>query len=376
MKSFEINSYRHKYSFNYFRTIEEIIDEIKHEQNISLSIIDSLVLKKHPQLNSLSNLSEIIKIEVNDSTKSINNLVEILSLFSKKKIRKNHKILVVGGGTIQDIIASACCLYHRGISWIFIPTTALSQGDSCVGSKTCIDTETEKNQYGLFYPPLKILSCPEFLYSLDHIEIISGLGDILHYLLPYELSSDILIKLLDYLDDKNKLLILCSELSTKSMFLKSKMVEIDEFDNYKRHIFNFGHTFGHALEKSTNQYLPHGIAVIIGLYIALTFSKINSSIIEKQKSQIKKFLSQLTSNRIIPFYKFSLDKLTIQLARDKKNNQNDLINCILPTSLEDSLWHLNEMEPKYGLNKFNIDKNFCIKKIKDINLPNNIEFIK
>ena len=283
---------------------------------------------------------------------------------------KNSSVLVIGGATLQAIVAPACCLYHRGIDWIFVPTTALAQGDSCVGSKTSVNGNLAKNQYCVFYPPRYILSCPDFLYSLPIEEIYSGLGDILHYLLPYKLVDKPLQDMLFFINDRKKLIKLCWELSEHAMRIKSEMVQIDEFDRGPRMIFNYGDTFGHALEKSTDSYLPHGVAVIIGMYISIKLaisSGYKTSTLISQSNQLSRFLESIQNLPEFKPFSFSLSKLKSVLISDKKNIKAGYIRAIVPVELEKNLWKSSINSAHYGLSTLNLKIDKCIQIISTIN---------
>ena len=164
---------------------------------------------------SRSLTSNKILVEVSSNTKSVEKLIEYLEILSNLSLKRNSSLLIIGGATMQDIFATVSCIYFRGINWDFIPTTLLSQGDSCIGSKTSLDGFGKKNQFGVFYPPRKIFVCSEFLKSLPRKEIYSGIGDILHYLLPYEESIQVLKNLIKLHREKIKdaLLSYCVDIS-------------------------------------------------------------------------------------------------------------------------------------------------------------------
>ena len=152
------------------------------------------------------------------------------------------------------------------------------------------------------------------------------------------------------------------------MAIKSDLVEIDEFDNSKRAIFNFGYTYGHALEKSTSKYLPHGIAVLMGIYIALNQNiDENKNIdITNQSKLIKKLLDIILLDSHFNNLSFSKRIISDNLKKDKKNKSFDKVNCILPSSdLNESEWISKKFEPIYGLMKVNLHINECLTAVND-----------
>ena len=169
MKGFRIKSYLGEYEYKALDKFDSVIDFLKKTDHLDLFIIDSKVFEKHKKLQKLDRKKTFL-IKVCSETKVISNLEKILDVFSEYKLKRNSIVTVIGGWTLQDISASACCLYFRGIKWIFVPTTALAQGDSCIGSKTSLDGNKIKNQFGVFYPPSLIISCKEFLETLPKLD--------------------------------------------------------------------------------------------------------------------------------------------------------------------------------------------------------------
>ena len=129
---------------------------------------------------------------------------------------------------MQDIFGTICCLYYRGLEWGFVPTTVLAQGDSCVGSKTSLDGFGRKNQFGVFYPPKKIFICRDFLKTLPTKEIYSGIGDVIHYLLPYDDNNELLSEILKLSIGKkiSKLIDFSVLISSRAMKIKSELVKL------------------------------------------------------------------------------------------------------------------------------------------------------
>ena len=229
---------------------------------------------------------------------------------------------------LQDLIGTACGLFNRGLSWHFFPTTLLSQADSAIGSKTSIDVGTSKNKVGLFYPPKSISAYPVFLKTLPIVEIISGLGDILHYLLPYHESIHILEDLISCPFDVDGFIALSRPMTALSLKVKSELIQEDEFDTHLRHVFNYGHTIGHALEKASSSYLPHGLAVLLGLKTILLISDhayYSSPFVKKQILLLDKFLASCFASLNLS-YTISLSKLINSLKLDKKNTVSGCVS--------------------------------------------------
>jgi len=375
IKSFDTLSFKGIYKFKVIDELNDLI-EIINSQKHSIIFIDNNISKYYSEFVS-SLKSKKILIEVTSKTKSIEKLIDFLEILSKLSIKRSSSLLIIGGATMQDIFATVSCLYYRGINWTFIPTTLLSQGDSCIGSKTSLDGFGKKNQFGVFYPPSNIYVCSKFLKSLPKKEIYSGIGDILHYLLPYKESLFILENLnnLSKSESLDKLISFCVEISAIAMKIKSELVKIDEFDKGPRKIFNYGHTFGHVIEKSSRNYIPHGIAVLCGLYIALNFKNPEQikSICDYQSKKIKQFLETFFCSENI-LLEIKSSKLKSLLEADKKNICTGKVRLILPTLISKSLWTCEDIIPQYGLNYFDINVIECIDSFNCLNQIKGINF--
>lgn len=232
------------------------INELPSFDSKSIFVIDSNIIKLFPEFVKYNP----IIIESTEFNKTLLGVNYLLNEFSNKKANRYTNIVAIGGGVLQDIVGFSCSIFCRGIDYIFIPTTLLSQVDSCIGGKTSINFENKKNILGTFYPPSKILICEEFLKTLPKLDIINGLGEVYKF--------HILQNKIDKFCLKENLL----DEVYSSLEYKKNILELDEFDRKERLFLNFGHTFGHAIETTSNHEIPHGIAVIFGCMIAVRIS--------------------------------------------------------------------------------------------------------
>ena len=233
----------------------------------SFFIIDSNVYKLYFENNIFDKSAKnFLIIKASELNKSIDKCMEIIEILVEKKIRHNQRMVAIGGGIIQDITSFTASIYLRGIEWSFFPTTLLAQADSCIGGKTSINLGTLKNIVGNFNPPVKIYLDIDFLATLSKEDIKSGIGEILHF---YYYSNSPYIKEIantydDLIINPKSLLKYINE----SLMIKKTVIETDEFDKSERNKFNYGHTFGHAIETSSNYVIKHGQAVTVGMDIA------------------------------------------------------------------------------------------------------------
>ena len=288
----------------------EDIDKLTNEDN-HLVIIDKNVANHFPKLS----YGGAIIVDTSEELKTWEGLQIIFDKFVEKKINTLTKLVVIGGGVLQDAAGFCASVFCRGIEYILIPTTLLSQIDSCVGGKTSINYKSRKNIIGTFYPPSEILICEDFLYTLSHEDFCSGLGELFKFnLLRNKITDSRIEKILH-----EKELILADVYD--SLTYKISILEIDEFDKKERKYLNFGHTFGHALEITSKYKLSHGYAVIIGCLIALYVSEKTYGNFDKNIYQVAlKTAKKIISNTVqIEENWFAYDSLMECVKSDKKN---------------------------------------------------------
>lgn len=197
---------------------------------------------------------EIVLVPDGEKAKTWNKLEKLLKKFSDLALDRKSLVVILGGGTVGDMVGFACSIYLRGIRYIQIPTTLVAQVDSAHGGKTGINFGGYKNQIGSFYPPTAIIIDHRFLQSLTRAQINDGLGEIIKYGF---------IKDPSILDDLEKSKIDWYSVVQKSIRVKNYFVQRDFKDNNLRQALNVGHTIGHALELKYG--LSHGTAVICGM---------------------------------------------------------------------------------------------------------------
>ena len=295
-----------------------------------LLVLDKKIPNRYvKQISKSLKRYEIYKFiyNANERSKNQKNVNKILDLLLKKNFSRDDCLISVGGGITGDVSGFAASLYKRGLKFVNIPTTLLSQVDSSVGGKTGINTYQGKNLIGSFYQPKIVISDVEFLKSLPFREIICGYAEIVkHALIANKKFYNFLNK------NINKILKLKSPTIEKSIYesckVKKSIVEKDEKEKNLRKILNFGHTFAHAYEASLNfsKRLNHGEAVILGMKSAFEFSHSKKFITYKEFDlaikhlnnshfpiSIKNYFTIKKINRIVSF-----------MMRDKKNNSKNI----------------------------------------------------
>ena len=251
-----------------------------------------------------------------EASKSFKIFQEIIKKLIRLNFSRTDIIIAFGGGVVGDISGFAASSFLRGIDYIQIPTTLLSQVDSSVGGKTAINIPEGKNLVGAFYNPKAVFISTRFLKTLSEKEYKSGLGEVIKYSL---IDNEKLRTLLQsnttkILNRDNKILLKIIEESIKT---KSKIVSKDEKESGIRAILNFGHTFGHAIEAHTNyKKMSHGAAITLGMIIASKISLYEGLIKDHQLDNIINLINSLGLDTNYSKYKFS--ELKKYIYNDKK----------------------------------------------------------
>ncbi len=308
------------YSVYFSTNFSEIFSSLSLQK--SFFIIDKNVFSLYRnQLSEVIDTGRFVAVEAVEQNKSLEYVKQLTRQLLSKNIRKNHTLVAIGGGIIQDITGFLATVLFRGVEWVFYPTTLLAQSDSCIGSKTSINVDEFKNQLGTFYPPVRIILDVGFLQTLKPADITSGLGEIIkvHLLdgpqsLAY-ISSHYSRKVTD--------VSLFMDFIRRSLAIKKKIIEQDEYDRDYRNILNYGHTFGHAIESVTDYGICHGQAVTVGMDMANFISMEQGFLDESWYTKMK---VPLVKN--YPVYDLTVEQqhqLISALKRDKKNIDGQLV---------------------------------------------------
>lgn len=312
------------------KIVDDIWDRLKqYTKQDYLLVTDKNIYTHYGNeiMNLVKKRDNIYILEPGEQSKSLGELSNLYKALINKSISRNGIIISLGGGVIGDLCGFAAATYKRGISYIQVPTTLLSQVDSSVGGKTGIDFEGYKNIIGSFYFPIETLIKPSFLDTLPKREITCGLGEVLKYGLIrdynfFEYTMDNIDKI--YNRDKKTLF----NIIEKSIDIKSSIYKVDKYDTGIRQTLNFGHTIGHGIE-SLFEYKKynHGEAVILGIIYE---SKISYDRKLISKDYYEEILSKLEPLVEIPsFNDEEIDSIVHFMKNDKKNIDTN-IRFILP----------------------------------------------
>lgn len=188
-----------------------------------------------------------------EQDKRLSTVEALCGEFVRFGLTRSDVVVSCGGGTTTDVVGLAAALYHRGVAVVHLPTSLLAQVDASVGGKTAVNLSAGKNLVGAFWQPSAVLCDTDYLSTLPRRELLNGLGEIArcHFIGAPDLRG-----------------LSLDEQIAASVTLKASIVAVDERDAGLRHLLNYGHTLGHALELATGFALRHGEGVAIGTVFA------------------------------------------------------------------------------------------------------------
>ena len=300
------------------------------DDGIPVQYVDTL---KNNIINSNSNNTVFVyTIKQGEESKSFINYSSILDYLIDNEFTRTDTVIALGGGVVGDLAGFVSATYMRGISFINIPTTLLSQVDSSIGGKTAIDKQGYKNLVGAFYPPEKVLIDPNVLATLDKRQFMAGLVEALKMGLT---SDKDLYELIKTSNDIYKDIDIVIE---KALRVKKDVVEKDPHEKHLRKILNFGHTIGHAIESSEKFNLLHGECVGIGLLYMVP-----TDLEEEIKTVLIKYNLPTKSDIENTISKEDLFKY-ISLDKKRSNKDITIIEVKVPGTFEINRINLEEIK--------------------------------
>lgn len=228
----------------------------------------------------------VVTIPDGEQYKTLATIEDILEHCFRHKLNRSSVLVAFGGGVIGDMTGFAASIYQRGIDFIQIPTTLLSQVDASVGGKTGVNNKFGKNLVGAFHQPIAVHIDPYFLTTLPQREFGAGVAEIIKMAVCFNKDFFQWIENNDLNDDENIKIAIAKSVETKAW-----VVSQDEKEKGLRAALNYGHTFGHVVENETNYntYL-HGEAVGIGIIMANQVSVSQGWMSEDEAARIEKQL--------------------------------------------------------------------------------------
>lgn len=265
----------------------------------------------------------IVEISSGENHKNIESCISLWTKLTSLGFTRQSVVVNLGGGVLGDMGGFVASTYKRGLRFINMPTTLLSQVDASIGGKLGIDFEGLKNHIGLFRDPNAIIIADIFLKTLPPEEIISGFAEVLKHGLIADIEYWRNIKMIDPLSNES-----WETIIARSVAIKNEVVQADPGEKGKRKILNFGHTVGHAIETwnlMQGNSITHGEAVAAGMIIESQMSKLMNfanaeDCLEIQQTVVRVYRKIETPDR---------EELMQLMKQDKKNSGGKISFSIL-----------------------------------------------
>ncbi|MDC7295223.1 MULTISPECIES: 3-dehydroquinate synthase [unclassified Butyrivibrio] len=277
------------------------------------------------KLSKISDKVIIHAISAGEENKNLENINKIYKILIENHFDRHDLIVALGGGVVGDMAGFAAATYLRGIAFVQIPTTLLSQTDSSIGGKTGVDYEGYKNMVGAFHMPSLVYINISTLKSLDGRQYASGFAEVMkHGLIKDQKFYEWLLDNIYEINDKEDDTLL--EMIERSCLVKKAVVEKDPTEKGERMLLNFGHTLGHAIEKAKNFTLFHGECVALGAIAAAYISWKKEMISMEEYYEIR--------DMFVPFnLPISIEDIdpeeVIRLTKSDKKSDSDKVRFIL-----------------------------------------------
>jgi len=267
---------------------------------------------------------DLIETSAGEENKNIDFCIGIWKTLLDFEADRKSLMINLGGGVITDMGGFIASTYKRGIDFINIPTTLLSQVDASVGGKTGIDIDNVKNMVGTFSLPQMVFIETEFLKTLPQRELLSGFAEMIKHGLIADKAYYEKLKASNYLSPS-------AEDIYRSVEIKNEVVTIDPHEKNLRKILNYGHTIGHAVESyslaNDEKPLTHGEAIAIGFVCEAYLSVKNSHLTESELVDISQYILSLYPKYHIKIERF--DTLLELMQSDKKNENGNILFSLL-----------------------------------------------
>lgn len=266
---FTVSSFPRPYPVRIVKTLDEYNDLVRAADFL---IIDENIAIQYGAADQ--DITHIFSVLPTEDNKTLDTASQIIDKMIDLGISKGSNVLAIGGGIVQDLSACACALFRRGQPFTYMPTTTLGQLDSCVGAKCAVNTLKAKNILGLFSAPTEVVIPTFMVQSMPQADHRAGLAEMLRLCLTASMDAvESYRQLLPAIVDPESIDPSAYDRAVSlSLSIKKSVVEFDEYERDVRRSMNYGHTFGHAVEKLSNFQIPHGLGVLLGMHIANTYA--------------------------------------------------------------------------------------------------------
>lgn len=291
----------------------------------------------YPLIESALPAHSIFNIPAGEENKNLDSSTQIWEKLTELQFDRHSLLIVLGGGVLGDMGGFCAATYKRGIDFVLMPTTLLSQVDASVGGKLGIDFQQFKNHIGVFCEPVATLICPAFLETLPERELRSGFAEIIKHCLISDKNMWEMIRTRSLKEQH------WDELIPHSVAFKKQVIETDPREKGLRKILNFGHTVGHGVESyflNTDNRLFHGEAIAVGMIAEAYIAQQKNLLSHPELIDIKNYLIRVYPKVSLPASFGQIMKLMLQ---DKKNKGNKILMA-LPDGIGQARWDI-EVSP-------------------------------
>ena len=268
----------------------------------------------------------VLTFKAGEESKNLNTLAALYDGLAEAGLTRSDMVIALGGGVTGDMGGLAAATFLRGIAFIQIPTSLLATVDSSVGGKVAVDLKSGKNLVGAFYQPKAVFIDPDLLQTLPVRYLHDGLAEVIKYGC---IRDQALFAKLEALQNDADLLDQVDEIIETCCNIKARIVEHDEFDTGERMLLNFGHTLGHAVEKTFHfDTFSHGEGVGIGM-VLLTRQAEQLGLTEPGTAQ--RIADLLQKFRLPVSVEMKQQEFLNAIALDKKKRGSNLTLILLKT---------------------------------------------
>ena len=318
---------------NLISNIECLLEGIRLLRSHTFLICtDTTIAKAQPQavseLRAQTMNAPVFKFRAGETSKTLASLNQLYTFMLRRHYTRKSCLLQFSGGVVGDMAGFGAATYQRGIPFIQIPTTLLSMVDSSVGGKVAVNHPEGKNMIGAFYQPKAVVCDLNALRTLPPQEYLAGLAEVVKYGVIYD---EAFFRYMEENVEKIKAqdVQVLTRLIHRSCEIKAEVVGIDEKETGLRAILNYGHTFGHAIEKLNHYEFSHGIGVSLGMRVAGRLSTLTKRWTEAEEARQNALLDALGFPKTTPV---DAGAAWEAMGVDKKNDKDKRI-YILPTRI-------------------------------------------
>ena len=302
---------------------ESLPDFLSSKQYSKIVVIADKNTKRlcYPILKAFLPKHSVVTVPSGEAHKTLATCEKIWEFMTKEELDRHALVINVGGGVIGDMGGFCAAVYKRGIDFIQVPTTLLSQVDASVGGKLGIDFQGFKNHLGVFNIPKSVLIDPVFLKTLPEREIRSGFAEVIKHCLIADGAKWEEIRAKDF-EQQN-----WPDLIAHSVKIKQQVVDQDPTEKGLRKILNFGHTLGHAVEtcflnKGPKERLFHGEAIAVGMIMEAYLSFERKMIDQQTLTNIEEFLFATYGK--VKIKPEDIEEIIALTRQDKKNKGKEI----------------------------------------------------